>query len=215
MKHNHPENTLALPDGARSLLLHSCCAPCAGGILETLVEAGIPTTLYFFNPNIHPREEYILRKEEQRQFAARLGVPFVDADYAPQAWFDQTSGWEDAPERGERCRICFLMRLASTAGYAATHGFDLFATTLGISRWKNLMQVNEAGLAAAKMYPGAAFWPCNWRKGGGSQRMAEVTRREDFYRQEYCGCIHSLRDTNRRRRQQRHSLIERDEDFVC
>jgi hypothetical protein len=86
----------------------------------------------------------------------------------------------------------------------------VFATTLGISRWKDLKQVNEAGLAAAKAHPGVTFFPFNWRKSGGSQRMVEVSRREGFYHQPYCGCIFSLRDTNRWHEQKGHPLIRRD-----
>lgn len=191
------------------MLLHSCCAPCAGGILETLVEADVPVTLYFCNPNIHPQEEYLLRKEEQQRFAAKLGVPFVDADYDPTTWLEKTAGLDEEPERGERCRLCFRMRLEATARYAVAHGFELFATTLGISRWKDLVQVNEAGQASAERHPPVAFWPFNWRKKGGSQRMVEVTRREGFYQQQYCGCIYSLRDTNRRLQLQERELITR------
>jgi predicted adenine nucleotide alpha hydrolase (AANH) superfamily ATPase len=200
----------ALPDGVRSLLLHSCCAPCAGGILETLVDAGVATTLYFHNPNIHPREEYQRRKEEQKGFAAKLGVAFVDADYDPAAWFETVSGLEQEPERGARCSACFRMRLEATAGYAAGHGFEVFATTLGISRWKDLQQVNQAGHAAAQAHPGATYWPFNWRKSGGSQRMVEVSRREGFYHQQYCGCIFSLRDTNQWHGRKGQALIVRD-----
>ncbi len=199
-----------LPGGVRSLLLHTCCAPCAGGILESLVDAGVAVTLYFHNPNIHPRDEYQQRKQEQQGFAAKLGVAFVDADQDPALWFAAVSGLEQEPERGMRCSACFRMRMESTAGFAASHGFEVFATTLGISRWKDLKQVNEAGLAAAKAHPGVAFCPFNWRKSGGSQRMVEVSRREGFYNQQYCGCIFSLRDTNRWRQQRDQALILRD-----
>ncbi|ABA87443.1 protein of unknown function DUF208 [Syntrophotalea carbinolica DSM 2380] len=207
-KKKHME--LELPGGARRLLLHSCCAPCAGGILETLVEARVAVTLYFCNPNIHPRDEYRKRKEEQRDFAVKLGVDFVDADNDPAPWFRAVSGLEEEAERGARCGVCFEMRLASTAAYAAAHGFEVFATTLGISRWKDLAQVNEAGLTAAAAQPGVSFWPFNWRKAGGSQRMIEVSRREGFYHQQYCGCVFSLRDTNRWRLQKGQDIIQRD-----
>ena len=212
MKKSETQNsiTLELPGGARSLLLHSCCAPCAGGILETLVDAGVAVTLYFHNPNIHPRDEYHQRKQEQKAFATKLGVRFVEADYAPASWFDTVTGLEQEPERGERCSACFRMRLDATAEFAAHHSFEVFATTLGISRWKNMEQVNQAGLAAAQAYPGVTFWPFNWRKGGGSQRMVEVSRREEFYHQQYCGCVFGLHDTNRWHEQKGQGLILRD-----
>jgi predicted adenine nucleotide alpha hydrolase (AANH) superfamily ATPase len=198
------------PGGNRRLLLHSCCAPCAGGILESLLESGVEATLFFCNPNIHPHDEYRKRKEEQKTFADKRGVPFVEADPDPAPWFRIVAGLEDEPERGRRCTACFLLRLTTTAEYAAAHGFEIFATTLGISRWKDLDQVNAAGQAAAGAHAGTAFWPFNWRKGGGSQRMIEVSKREGFYHQPYCGCVFSLRDTNCWRLQKGDSIIERD-----
>lgn len=201
---------LRIPGGARRLVLHCCCAPCAGGILETLTGSGVEVFLFFYNPNIHPRDEYLRRKEEMKAFAARLGVVVVDADYAPEAWFGAVDGLEDTPERGERCQACFRMRLEATAEYAEFHGFEVFATTLGISRWKDLEQVNAAGHAVATRHAGVSFWPVNWRKQGGAQRMLEVTRREGFYQQPYCGCVFSLRDANRRRVEKGQEIIDRD-----
>jgi hypothetical protein len=198
------------PGRAKSLLLHSCCAPCAGGILELLAETELAVTVFFCNPNIHPPEEYRRRMLEQQRFAEQLGVPFVEAAYEPDVWFEAVAGLEDEPERGRRCSVCFELRLAATARYAARHGFEAFATTLGISRWKDLEQVNAAGQAAARKHPEVLFWPHNWRKKGGSQRMVEVARRAGFYRQEYCGCIFSLRDGNRWRARQGRPPVERD-----
>lgn len=208
VKHNLSK--LALPGGVRRLLLHSCCAPCAGGILESLKASGVDVVLYFYNPNIHPQDEYLKRKEEQKAFAAKLGVVFVDADYDPAPWFRAVDGLENLPERGERCSACFRMRLAAAAEYAEFHGFEVFATTLGISRWKDLDQVNAAGQQAAARCSGVSFWPFNWRKDGGTRDMLEVSRREGFYQQEYCGCIFSLRDTNAHRLKKGENIIERD-----
>lgn len=201
---------LELLAGVNRLLLHSCCAPCSGGILETLLESGIEVTLYFCNPNIHPQDEYQKRMQEQKTFADKIGVAFVDGDRDPAPWFRTVSGLEEEAERGRRCSVCFQMRLAATADYAARHGFEVFATALGISRWKNLEQVNEAGRIAAEGYPGVRFLPINWRKGGGAQRMIEVSRREGFYHQQYCGCVFSLRDSNRWRLKKNGNIIERD-----
>lgn len=188
-----------LPSGYDKVLLHSCCAPCSCEIIESLQASGIPFTIFFYNPNIHPQQEYAVRKEEIRRFAERYGVPFVDADYDSEQWFARAKGMEDEPERGSRCRMCFDLRLQRTALYAFEHGFRFIATSLGISRWKNLQQVNECGRRAAASFPGLAYWDHNWRKGGGSARMIEITRRENFYRQEYCGCVYSLRDARRSR----------------
>ena len=204
------QKLLMLPNGARSVLLHSCCAPCSGGIMEALLEAGLEVTLFFYNPNIHPRSEYLLRKQENQLFAEKLGIPFVDGDYLPDQWLEDVKGLELEPERGSRCSLCFTLRLEVTARYAAEQGIPLIATTLGISRWKDLSQVNGCGQQAAAKYPGVGYWDCNWRKGGGSQRMIEISRREGFYHQEYCGCRYSLQETNRWRQERGRPLVERE-----
>jgi len=199
---------LELPNGADKLLLHSCCAPCSGSIMEMLAEAGINYTIYFYNPNIHPEKEYLLRKDENVRFAEKLGIPFVDADYDKDNWFARAKGMEYEPERGKRCTMCFDMRFERTALYAYEQGFKIISSTLGISRWKNMEQINDSGMRAANKYPGLEYWTYNWRKKGGSQRMIEISKEEEFYQQEYCGCVYSLRDTNRWRLQNDRSRIE-------
>lgn len=185
------------PDNAEELLLHVCCAPCSGGIVEALAESGVNLTVYFYNPNIHPRTEYEARKSEVVRFAHKKNIPFIDADYDPDVWFERIKGLEDEPERGARCDKCFDLRLENTALYAHENKFSLFATSLGISRWKNIEQVNASGMKAAARYETVRFWDFNWRKNGGTNFMTEVSKRENFYRQEYCGCVYSLRDANR------------------
>jgi len=192
---------LVLPEGHQNLLLHSCCAPCAGEIMENLVESGIQYTIFFYNPNIHPQKEYLIRKEENVRFAEKHGVPFIDADYDVENWFLRAKGMENEPERGIRCTMCFDMRFQRTALYAHENGFNLISSTLGISRWKNMEQINDCGVRAASHYAGMSYWTYNWRKQGGSQRMIELSKREAFYQQEYCGCVYSMRDTNRWRLQ--------------
>lgn len=192
---------LQLPTGHEKLLLHTCCAPCAGDIMEHLLESGIDYTLYFYNPNIHPKQEYILRKEENMRFAKAHNIPFIDADYDSERWFEQAQGLEDEPERGIRCTMCFDMRFLRTAEYAKNNGFTLISSTLGISRWKDMEQINRSGIKAASCFDHITYWTYNWRKGGGSQRMIEISKRERFYQQEYCGCVYSLRDTNRWRKE--------------
>ena len=194
--------TLVLPNGGDKLLMHSCCAPCSGEVMEAFLESGIDYTIFFYNPNIHPLKEYLLRKEENIRFASKHGVPFVDADYDTDNWFARAKGMENEPERGIRCTMCFDMRFERTALYAHEHGFPVITSSLGISRWKNMAQITDSGVRAAAPYGGLVYWDCNWRKGGGSQRMIEISKREHFYQQEYCGCVYSLRDTNRHRRDQ-------------
>ena len=184
------------PSDERRVLLHSCCAPCSGEVMEAMHESGIEMTVYFYNPNIHPQKEYLMRKEENIRFAQQMGIPFVDADYDTHNWFDRTKGMENDPEKGRRCSTCFDMRFEKTADYAHEHGFKVFTSCLGISRWKDMDQINGCGVRAASRYPGMEYWQFNWRKQGGSQRMYEIAKREGFYKQEYCGCVYSLRDTN-------------------
>ncbi len=193
---------LGPPNGEKRVLLHSCCAVCAGAIMATLQESGIAVTVLFYNPNIHPRQEYEIRKEENKRFAAKLNIPFIDADYDPQHWLTRIKGLELEPERGARCTVCFDLRLERTALYAYEHGFTVFTSSAGISRWKNLTQVNESGLRVATRYPGMTYWTYNWRKQGGSQQMIELAKREQFYRQDYCGCVYSWRETAQRRKAQ-------------
>ncbi len=185
------------PQGVKKVLLHSCCAPCSGEVIEAIQASGVEMAIYLYNPNIHPREEYELRKTENIRFAEKLGIPFVDADYDKDEWFKRVKGLEWAPERGERCTMCFDMRFERTALYAHEHGFPVITSCLGISRWKNMEQINGCGERAAARYPGMAYWTFNWRKKGGAERMVEISKRENFYMQEYCGCIYSLRDTNK------------------
>ncbi|MDE1171567.1 MAG: epoxyqueuosine reductase QueH [Verrucomicrobium sp.] len=187
------------PGGAKKVLLHSCCAPCSGEVMEAMAASGIDFTIYFYNPNIHPREEYELRKAENVRFAEKMGIPFIDADYDTDNWFARVKGMEWAPEKGERCTACFDMRFERTALHAHEHGFPVITSCLGLSRWKDMNQINGCGERAAARYPGMAYWKHNWRKKGGADRMLDISKREEFYAQQYCGCIYSLRDTNKSR----------------
>ena len=210
-KYNRPK--LETPNGESSLLLHSCCAPCAGEIMEAVAASEIKTTVYFYNPNIHPIQEYELRREENKRYCQKLDFNFIDADYDKDNWFKRIKGLENEPERGERCTKCFDMRFERSALYAHENNFSLFATTLGISRWKDLDQVNNSGLRAADRYSDLNFWDFNWRKAGGSSRMIEISKREEFYQQEYCGCVYSLRDTNKWRKENNRPRVIRGQKY--
>ena len=188
---------LVLPNNGKKLLLHTCCAPCSGSIILSIEASGIDFTIFFYNPNIHPKKEYEIRKDENIRFAEKYGVPIVDAEYDTDNWYARAKGMEFEPERGSRCAMCFDMRMERTALYAHENGFDTIATSLGISRWNDLNQVNEAGKNAANKYEGLTYWDYNWRKNGGSACNMEICKREKFYQQEYCGCAFSLRDANK------------------
>ncbi|MCX7118057.1 MAG: epoxyqueuosine reductase QueH [Legionellales bacterium] len=192
---------LMLPNATDKLLLHSCCAPCSGEVMEALLASEIRFSIFFYNPNIHPLQEYEIRKEENVSFAKKHQIPFIDADYDKDEWFSRVKGMEWEPERGKRCTACFDMRFERTALYAHEHGFKVFSSSLGISRWKDMNQINESGIRAAARYPMLDYWTYNWRKNGGSERMYSIAKREQFYQQEYCGCVYSLRDTNAWRKQ--------------
>lgn len=199
---------IPMPPGGNQVLLHSCCAPCSGEVMEAMIKSGIKFTIYFYNPNIHPKKEYEIRKNENIRYAEKMGIPFVDADYDTENWFARVKGMEWEPERGKRCTECFDMRFERTALYAHENGFKTFVSCLGISRWKDMEQINGCGQRAAARYDDVEYWDYNWRKGGGSARMIEISKREEFYQQEYCGCIYSLRDTNAWRTSQSREKIQ-------
>ncbi len=174
------------------VLLHSCCAPCSAAILEWLQHNEYTPTIFFFNPNIYPEEEYLRRKDEICRHALRSGIPIVDGDYDHAQWLVRMKDMENEPERGARCLECFRYRLVATAVYAAEHGFPMFTTTLASSRWKDLNQICRAGAEAEQAVGGRTkFWDRNWRKGGLYERRNELARQ--FYNQQYCGCEFSMR----------------------
>jgi predicted adenine nucleotide alpha hydrolase (AANH) superfamily ATPase len=148
--------------------------------------------LFYFNPNIFPREEYDIRKAECTRYAHAQGLEIIDGDYRHDQWLSDVAGLEDEPERGRRCLQCFKIRLLATAQLAAERGFDCFATTLASSRWKNLRQIAEAGHWAASRYDKVTFLEKNWRKDGLSERRVALLKENGFYNQTYCGCEFSL-----------------------
>jgi len=207
------KQTFQAPNNEKKVLLHSCCAPCSGPVIERMHESGLDLTIFFYNPNIHPKREYEIRKEENIRYAKKLGIPFVDADYDTTNWFEKTKGHEWDPERGERCSLCFDMRFLKTAEYAEKNNFKVMTSSLGISRWKDFDQINQSGRHAASQFQNLTYWEFNWRKGGGSARMIELSKEEEFYQQQYCGCVYSLRDTNKWRTSKEREAIEIGKDY--
>jgi len=207
------KRALEPPLGEKKVLMHSCCAPCSGSVIQDIHEAGVELTVYFYNPNIHPRHEYEIRKEENIRYAEKVGIPFIDGDYDAERWFQEMKGHEQDPERGERCSMCFEMRFVKTAEYAYKNDFKVITSCLAISRWKDFEQVTTAGIRAAALYPGITYWAYNWRKQDGSQRMIQIAREERFYQQQYCGCAYSLRDTNKWRMETGRPKIELGKDY--
>ncbi len=174
-------------------LLHSCCAPCSGAIVEWMLDNGIRPTVFFSNSNIDSLEEFDKRLAELRRYCDSLGVELAVDEYDHEGWLSAVKGLENAPERGPRCLQCFKYRLHRAAQYASGHGFERLTTSLASSRWKSLEQVDEAG-AFAVGGTGVEWWPRNWRKGGLQPRRDEIIKEQDFYNQTWCGCEFSHRE---------------------
>ena len=177
--------------GKRILLL-SCCAPCSIAVIEKLKLDGENFAVIFFNPNIHPSGEYKKRLEEQRILCNKLDIEFIELEYDPKGWFEAVKGFEDEEERGKRCSICFYYRLKRVMTYAKENGFDGVSSVLGVSRWKNLKQVNEAG-HNAENDTGVPYIEIEGRKGGLQERRNFLIKEFGLYNQEYCGCVFSQR----------------------
>lgn len=180
-------------DKTSRLLLHSCCAPCSSYCLEYLSQFFSITVLYY-NPNISPAEEFQKRAEEQKRLISELPVKnpvsLVVDEYDPNVFYNAVKGLENAPEGGERCFVCYRLRLERAARYAAEHGFDYFCSTLSISPLKNAQKLNEIGAELSEIYS-VPNLPNDFKKKGGYLRSIELSREYDLYRQNYCGCVFS------------------------
>ncbi len=172
------------------LLLLSCCGPCSCGVIAHLARNGRNFTVLFYNPNIDTAAEYEKRLAENKRVCERYHVPFVSLNYEPQVWQEAVKGLEQEPERGHRCSVCFELRLQQAAQYAKAHGFTHFSSVLGVSRHKDLAQVNAAARAAS-VQTGVAYDDTNWRKGGLEELRRAVNEEMQLYNQTYCGCAFS------------------------
>lgn len=179
-----------------SLLLHSCCGPCSSATLEQLTDY-FRVTLFYFNPNIHPEEEYRHRAREQERFlreiSPRYPVAFREGEYCPQCFYDSVKGLEREPEGGARCAVCFELRLRNTAMLAKAEEFDYFTTTLSVSPHKDAPTLNEIGGRLAKEY-GVSYLFSDFKKRDGYLRSIRLAQEHGLYRQNYCGCIFSRED---------------------
>lgn len=167
------------------LLVLSCCAPCSVGVIGALRESGRDFTVLFYNPNIRPENEYRRRLDENKRVCAELGVPFAELPYEPSQWDAVCAGRADESERGERCALCFRLRLSQAARYATENGFAAWTSVLGFSRYKDLDQVNRIATEVAARYR-LPYDFTNWRIY--TQRTATLARVQNLYRQNYCGC---------------------------
>jgi len=174
-------------------LIHACCAPDALYFIRRFREEhpGERLICFFYDPNIHPPEEYRLRMIETLRVCRELGIEFIEGDYDPEEWFLKVKGLENEPERGRRCLRCFDIRLERSAGVARDLGCEAFTTTLLMSPRKDPEQLRESGQRVARLF-GLRFLAPDYRKGGGTQEMFRIAREKSLYLQNYCGCIYSL-----------------------
>lgn len=176
-----------------TLLLHSCCAPCSSYVLETL-SPYFRITIFYYNPNIYPEEEYIKRKEEEKRFIktfpTKYPVSFLDCDYDSKSFYDTVKGLEHLKEGERRCYLCYQLRLEKTAKMAKVNGFDYFSSTLSISPYKNSEWLNEIGISLEAKYE-TPYLRADFKKKNGYKRSIELSSIYNLYRQDYCGCIYS------------------------
>lgn len=180
---------LAASSQRPTMLLHTCCAPCSTHVLEMLNKY-FELTLYFYDPNIHPREEYEMRRDEMKEYAYKISISFVEGCYDVNRWFDLTRSREADREGSERCFICYEMRLREAARFAGDNGFEYFGTVLSISPHKRADIINRIGLSLAGEY-GLKYLEADFKKKDGFKRSIVMSREHGLYRQDYCGCVYS------------------------
>ena len=184
------------------LLLHSCCAPCSSYVLEYLTEY-FDITVYYYNPNISPMGEYEKRIAEQKRLISEMkfknSVSFIEGTYNHDEFISLTRGLENLPEGGERCSLCYEMRLEAAAQKAAEINADYFTTTLSVSPYKNTAKLNTIGLKLAMEY-GIPYLVSDFKKNNGYKRSIELSTEYGLYRQNFCGCIFSKKEAEERRR---------------
>ena len=183
------------------LVLHACCAPCSSAVLERLNEA-FEITVYYYNPNIAPESEFRLRAQEQARLVRQMplqDVHVVEGPYDSARFYHLVRGLEGEPEGGERCNVCFEMRLRRTAEFALEMGAPYFTTTLSISPLKDARRLNALGMRiAAEM--GLHYLCSDFKKKDGYRRSCELSQQYGLYRQDYCGCIFSQQERARQKK---------------
>lgn len=172
------------------IVLHICCGVCAAGVVEVLAAEGHQVTGFFCNPNIHPAEEYQRRLDTTYRVAQELGFALQVGPYTPEEWLEETASLKHEPEGGKRCQVCFRIRLDKTYDYLSDCGADAFTTTLTISPRKSAQVVNKIGQEVG----GERFLVRDFKKKDGFKRAIQLAKRWELYRQDYCGCIYSMRE---------------------
>ena len=171
----------------QKILLLSCCAPCSCAVIEKLVQDKQSFDVVFYNPNIRPIEEYQKRCDENKRLCEIYHIPFIELEYDPEHWCALTHGLENEPEQGKRCSVCFYMRLKQVMEYAKNNGYSAVSSVLGVSRYKNLNQVNQAAHEASEETQ-VPYIEIEGRKGGMQERRQQLIKELNLYTQDYCGC---------------------------
>lgn len=173
------------------LLVHSCCAPCSSSVFERLFTEYQDITGLFYNPNIFPEEEYNRRFEEYKRFFNEKDYKFFVIEDPQTIWAEAVKGYENEPERGKRCEICFGLRLEKTAQFAVKNNCNLFTTVLSVSPHKDACLINKVGTEIGQKY-NIDFLEADFKKQDGYKRSLELSKEYNLYRQTYCGCKYSM-----------------------
>jgi len=187
-----------MKDKKEKILLHSCCATCSPYVIKVLTKDFRPT-IYYYNPNIHPYEEYLRRRLDIEGYVRSIGLDFIEGEYDKYRWDYMTQGLEHELEGGARCEICFKLRLNKVALYAVNNGFKWFATTLTVSPHKNSRLINRICEELAEDY-GINYYKADFKKHDGFKISVRMAKELDFYHQDYCGCLPSLKQVRERKR---------------
>lgn len=186
-------NNIKKMDKVPTLLLHACCAPCSSYVIEYLSNY-FKITMYYYNPNIYPKEEYEKRLNELKRFIKQIktkySIDILDCKYDSNEYFSAIKGLEDLGERSERCYKCYEIRIRNTASIASKYNFDYFTTTLSISPYKNCEWINKIGIDFGVKY-NVKYLFNDFKKRNGYKRSIELSKEYNLYRQDYCGCIYS------------------------
>ena len=173
------------------LLLHLCCAPCSSYVID-LLNNYFTLTLYFYDPNIHPKEEYEKRRDEASGHAAKEGILFIEGPYDVERWYEITKGHEKDPEKGDRCYLCYHMRLREAARFGREKDCEYFTSVLSVSPHKDAKKINDIGFSLSSDM-GIKYLPADFKKKEGFKKSMTNAREKGFYRQDYCGCVYSRR----------------------
>ena len=187
---------LQFQDTKPTLLLHACCAPCSSYVLEYLHKY-FDITIYYYNPNIYPENEYMRRMNELKKFLneTKYNIKLIEEKYIPDEYYNAVKGLEKLGEKSERCYKCYEFRMKKSCIYAKNNNFDYFTTTLSISPYKNSIWINEIGKKLSDEY-GIKYLYSDFKKKNGYKRSLELSRKYNLYRQDYCGCVYSKEQRN-------------------